>query len=277
MMRTLIIGGSGQLGSELLKIVPDSEGTFRDNHSRGVKLDLLDTPSIRKIIVDQKAKTVINTAALTNADLCEKDTKSAYAINALAVREITLAAADLGAYLIHVSTDYVFDGIMGNYDEASVPKPINYYGLSKLLGDSHATTYDNSLVVRTSGVFGLKGNFPKFALDSLRAGKRINVISSFYSPIHARMLARQIKAVAETHLTGMLNIAGERISRLELANRICDIFDLDKTLINEVQESSLNWLAKRPLDSSLNIERSVGIFGRGYASTDANIRMMAEE
>jgi len=276
-MKTLIIGGSGQLGSELLKIVPGSLGTFRDNNSKGAKLNLLDTPSIRKIIVDQKAKTIINTAALTNVDLCEKDAKSAYAINALAVREITLAAADLGAYLIHVSTDYVFDGITGNYDEASVPKPINYYGLSKLLGDSHATTYDNSLVVRTSGVFGLKGNFPKFALDSLRAGKRINVVNSFYSPIHARMLARQIKAVMETHLTGMLNIAGERISRLELANRICDIFDLDKTLINEVPESSLNWLAKRPLDSSLNIGRSVGIFGRGYTSTDANIRMMAEE
>ncbi|MHB1493663.1 MAG: SDR family oxidoreductase [Thermoplasmataceae archaeon] len=276
-METLIIGGSGQLGSELLKIIPQSIGTFRNNNSGGIILDLIDTRSIRKLIVGLKPKVIINTAALTNVDLCEKDEKSAYTINALAVREITMAAEDLGAYLIHVSTDYVFDGATGNYDEDAIPKPINYYGLSKLLGDSHACTYDNSLVVRTSGVFGLKGNFPRFVLDSLRDNKGINVVNSHYSPIHARMLAMQIKIVMEKKHTGILNIAGERVSRLELANRICDIFDLNKELINEVSESSLNWVARRPKDSSLNIDRSLSILGKGYSSIDANIKMMGEE
>lgn len=271
------MGGSGQLGSELLKIIRGSIGTFRNNQSAGTILDLMDTRSIRKLIVDLKPKIIINTAALTNVDLCEKDEKSAYTINALAVKEITLAAEDIGAYLIHVSTDYVFDGVTGNYDEDAIPKPINYYGLSKLLGDSHACTYDNSLVIRTSGVFGLKGNFPRFVLDSLKNNKGINVVNSYYSPIHARMLARQIKIVMGSGQTGILNIAGERISRLELANRICDIFDLNKELINEVPESSLNWVARRPRDSSLNIDRSLSILGNGYSSIDTNIKMMGEE
>ena len=105
----------------------------------------------------------------------------------------------------------------------------------------------------------------------------INVVNSHYSPIHARMLAMQIKIVMEKKHTGILNIAGERVSRLELANRICDIFDLNKELINEVSESSLNWVARRPKDSSLNIDRSLSILGKGYSSIDANIKMMGEE
>ncbi|SAI84431.1 NAD(P)-dependent oxidoreductase [Saccharolobus solfataricus] len=94
---------------------------------------------------------------MTDVDKCEVEREKAYKINAEAVKHMVRASRVVEAYFIHVSTDYVFDGTKGNYKEDDLPNPINYYGLTKLLGETFALSYDDSLVIRTSGVFRHKG------------------------------------------------------------------------------------------------------------------------
>ena len=126
-MKVLVIGKDGQLGSELVKIVPNSIGTSRKNNSENF-LDLKNLTAIEDFILKEMPDVVINAAALTDVDACEISKNDALIINANAVKSISRACSVAGSYFIHVSTDYVFDGESGNYSEEDAPNPINYYG-----------------------------------------------------------------------------------------------------------------------------------------------------
>ena len=211
---------------------------------------------------------VINTVAVTDVDLCEKDKKYAYSINAEAVKHIARAAKAINAYFIHISTDYVFDGSKGLYNELDTPNPINYYGLTKLLGDAYALSYDYSLVIRTSGVFLNKG-FPSFVVKQLREGKTVNAFKGYYSPISAFKLAESIANLVKMKKTGILNVAGERVSRYEFAMKIAEIYNLPKN----IQESdTINWVAKRPYDSSLDIDKAKTLLSNDFFDIEENIK-----
>ena len=188
-MRTLILGADGQLGTELMKIFPDSVGS---PHSGSRKLDIQDFAAVSGLLFEESPELIINASALTNVDLCEEEKTTAIRTNGYAVGNIVECARELNSYFIHVSTDYVFDGLIGNYNENSTPNPVNYYGLSKLIGDVFAQSYRKSLIIRTSGVFGRANNFPRFSYNALKYGKGLNVIEGYYSPIHARLLAESI-------------------------------------------------------------------------------------
>ena len=132
-MKILVIGMDGQLGSELMNLFDDVVGTTRRN-SNGIKLDIVNGIEVEDVILKTYPDVVINAAAFTNVDKGETDKQNSYLVNAEAVHHIVRATSVIGAYLIHVSTDYVFDGAKGNYLEEDIPNPINYYGLSKLMG-----------------------------------------------------------------------------------------------------------------------------------------------
>ncbi|NAZ31370.1 MAG: sugar nucleotide-binding protein, partial [Acidilobus sp.] len=160
-MRYLIIG-AGQLGSELVRQLkangaggPEVFYTYhtRDPLGFGMRLDVTAFDLLEDLIIRLSPDVVINAVAMTDVDACEVDRALALKINAEAVRHMVRVARVTGSYLVHVSTDYVFDGERGMYREEDEPNPINYYGLSKLLGEAYALSYDDSLVVRTSGVF----------------------------------------------------------------------------------------------------------------------------
>lgn len=274
-MTIMVIGGSGQLGSELLKILPDSVGVFHNPSENNFCADFMKEGQIGSIIKEAKPDLVINCTAFTDVDGCERDREKAYRINGNAVLEIVNSSKLIGAKVIHVSTDYVYNGETGNYTETDVPSPINYYGLSKLVGDCFVLSYEQSIVIRTSGVFGIKNNFPGFVLNNLRNGKPVRVIDSIYSPIHATMLARAIRELASTDTTGIVNVAGDKISRSKLAEKIANLFSLDSSLITEVPESEMTWIAKRPYDSSLDITKASGIITFDFHSTEKNIALMA--
>ena len=267
----LILGSGGQLGSELHKLYP--EAICYDHSSGGANyLDLQDNWKLEQAILSSKCKWIINAAAYTNVDACEMNNEIAYRVNGLAVNSLVKAARKIGSRLLHVSTDYIFDGKRGLYKESDLPNPLNYYGISKLIGEVFAMAFESSLIIRTSGVYGSKNNFPNFAYRQMKSGKELNVLDGYYSPIHAKNLALAIRALVENDRKGILNVAGTRISRIELAQEIAIKYDLDKSLINRVEKIE-SMHAIRPFDSSLDISIAKKALNFDFYSVESNMNL----
>ncbi|AGO61919.1 SDR family oxidoreductase [Ferroplasma acidarmanus] len=264
-MKTLIIGSGGQLGKALSSILENSIPLSHD------VIDLRNVNNIENTLDKYSFDTVINCAAMTSVDKCEIEIDSAYYINGLSMKYIGDYCRENNKYLIHVSTDYVFNGNKGNYTEDDISYPINYYGLSKLIGDTYANSYQNSLIIRTSGVYGAKNNFPLYVIDRLRNNSGINAFDNYYSPVNANVLAHSISKLLDLKLTGILNVSGPRLSRYEFALKIADKFGLNKALINKTDYNSVKFIAKRPYDSSLNNEKAKALLKFSFDDIDYNL------
>ncbi len=271
MTSLIIFGGSGQLGKSLSSLFPEAISYSHSSDNR--EADITNFKQLKEIFQSEKPEIVINASAFTNVDACELEKERAFAVNSLGVMNIASLCREYSSKFIHFSTDYVFSGNKGQYSEDSVPDPINYYGFSKSIGDAYALSAPSSLVVRTSGVYGYGKNFPRFLCDSLNAGKTVNVIEGYYSPITSELLARSVKYLIEhdKNISGILNIAGEKISRFDLAKTIATTFNFNSDLIVKAQKLS-NMKALRPYDSSLDISKAKRIIDFDFYSIDANMR-----
>ena len=264
MKRLLLLGSTGQLGSQLFGILKNDYDLIPVNHS---DLDFNKFYLIEDLILKKDPDIIINCMAMTDVDKCEENKREAYNINGESIKHIIRTLKITESYFINISTDYVFSGIKGNYNETDIAEPVNYYGLSKLIGDTYALSYDNSLIVRTSGVFLNKG-FPLFVYNKLKNNEKVYAIPGFYSPISASYLAMAIKNIIPLNKTGILNIAGERTSRLNMANRIAEIYNLNKN----IEEKFIEMKAKRPYDSSLNINKAKKLIDFNFYDLDENLK-----
>lgn len=270
----MIMGKDGQTGRELCKIVQNPIIVSHGNDIRKNEVNFEREGQLTDIINKYDPDIIINTVAITSVDKCQKEQSLAYRVNAMAVKEMAQASMRAGAKLVHISTDYVFGGKTGLYDENSVPDPINFYGLSKLMGDCYADSLKDSIIVRTSGVYGHSGNYPRFVYNSLREGREINAIKGYYSPIHAANLARAIMKLVEKDYSGVVNVAGERVSRYEFAKQISQFFDLTGTI--KESENVVNMTAPRPFDTSLNLDLAKSLLDFNFYSMDSNLKAFAE-
>ena len=235
-------------------------------------VDITQKERTLELIVSAAPNVVVHTAAETNVDRCETERDLARRINVEGTANIADACVRVGAKLILVSTDYVFDGNKGNYAETDEPNPISFYGLTKLEAERIAAlTSPNSLIIRTSVLYGwhpTKLNFATWILKGLRERQTLKVVNDHInSPTLADNLADAIRKAIERNSHGILHIAGnERISRFDFARRIARRFGLDESLLVPVEMKDLNWIARRPRDSSLNVgkaekELSIELFG----------------
>lgn len=275
--KALIFGAGGQVGSELVKLIPDSLPIFHDSSESGIRMDTTDAVKVEDLILKTRPDVIINAAAFTNVDVCETNKENALRINAESVKHMVRAASVTNSFFVHISTDYVFDGKKGMYNEKSVPNPINYYGLSKLLGDWAALSYDNSLVVRTSGVFGYKQNYPRFVVSQLESGKEINAVRSYYSPVHAKLLAESIIELIILRRTGIINVAGPRISRYQLALEIAKRIGVTTDKLTELDNSDMKWTANRPFDSSLDCSLAKRLLSGTFYDLDSNLDLLLKK
>lgn len=264
-MKVLITGAGGQLGKELSNRLNNSISLSHD------AFDIKNITNIENILDRYNFDTIINCAAMTNADKCEIDIDDAYYVNGLSMKYITDYCRKNGKYLIHVSTDYVFNGTKGNYSENDIPYPVNYYGLSKLIGDNYANSYEHSLIIRTSGLYGIKNNFPLYLINNLKNNQKVTAFDNYYSPINVRVLSRSILELLDIKPVGIINISGPRLSRYEFALEIADKFDLDKKLILKTDYRSTRFTAVRPYDSSLNNEKARNILKFNFEDLDYNL------
>ncbi|WP_292460354.1 dTDP-4-dehydrorhamnose reductase [Methanothermococcus sp.] len=271
----IAIIGLGMIGYELVKKYNDlgfevhgitrSDKGFFDGYKNINKhfIDITNENKIKETIVDINPDFVINTAAITNVDLCETEREIAYKTNALAAKYIGEACKKLNIPLCHISTDYVFDGEKGNYVEDDEINPINYYGWTKAEGEKvlNELNHDLTSIVRISVPYCIspvKVNFFMWVLNTLKEGKEVNtVIDQWNTPTYVPELMDGIVKIYERDVNGVLHFGGgEKVSRYEFTLKVAEIFGLDKSLIKPIRSSELGWKANRPADTSLISEKS---------------------
>jgi dTDP-4-dehydrorhamnose reductase len=290
--RILVTGAGGLLGSKLVHVLSrEYEVTPTHNMKppdpNSLRMDIVDKKAVLRVFNMVSPDMVVHAAAMTNVDRCETNRELAWNINVLGTMNIAERCAENGARLIYVSTDYVFDGDKGCYEEDDEANPINYYGLTKLKGEEFVREFcKDSVIARTSVVYGwhpTKVNFATWVVDSLRNRRRINVAEDHYnSPTLADDLAEIIGRIMGSKGFGVYHASGsERISRFEFALKIADTFELDRSLLKPVKMRDIEaWIAKRPKDSSLCVDKlreNLGIEPLGLAEALKKMKSLEPE
>ncbi len=245
------------------------------------KIDVTNRLQLKNAILAQMPATIINLAAYTNVDGCEADRTLAWKLNVTLVEQLVRLARSCDAHLIHVSSDYVFDGERGPYTEADIPAPINYYGKSKLAGENAvAAAGITSTIVRTNVVYSptpSRMDFVHYIISSLDEGKPVRIASDQYSnPTYVEDLAEAILRIAVRKVTGLYHVGGaDYLSRADFALQIADFFRLNKKLVQPLESSLLMQTARRPLRAglvNLKAESTLGMRFRGVESGLVSLR-----
>lgn len=275
-MKTLIIGANGFTGRRILQQLSLS-GEYEltgcslhkdiqpaDNH-RFVQADINNHPAIAQLIGELRPGVVINASALSVPDYCEKHPDEAYATNVSAVANMARCCEQAGSRLIHLSTDFVFDGKKGSlYTEEDTPAPVNYYGRSKYEGElavaANCNDYANVRVVIVYGKAfpGQHGNILQLVKNRLEAGQEIRVVSDQYrTPTWVQDIAIGVERLMHVSQSGTYHICGsECLSIADIAYRVADYFGLDRSLILPVTTEQMNEATPRPRFSGLSIEKA---------------------
>lgn len=288
-MKILITGGSGLAGSKLAEVASargeEVWSGYAHNlppNGKKVKLDLLDTNGIHDLIGRIRPDVIVHSAALTDVDRCEREKDLAYKVNVEGTRAVAEAARKAGSFLVYISTDYVFDGQRGMYREEEETNPISYYGLSKLQGERFCL--DQGCIARTCVIYGSrpasgKVNFALWLLNTLKSGKEARVVTDqFITPTLNTSLAAMVLEAGERRLLGIYHLSGAtRVSRFDYARQLARIFELDHNLILPSRMSEMNWLAKRPKDSSLDTALASRMLKHRPLALDESLQMLKEE
>lgn len=234
-MKITVIGANGQLGSDVVKAFAlAGDEVFSLTHT---DIDLASMDSVGARMQGIRPDVVVNTAAMHHVENCEKDPALAFAVNGIGARNLAMAAKEVNATVIHVSTDYVFDGAKRSpYEEEDVPNPLNVYGNTKLAGEHFVRSMaDKHFVVRTSAIYGkspcrAKGglNFIELMLKLARERGEVKVVDSeFVTPTSTVEIAKQIFALSRSDAYGLYHATAEgSCSWHEFAK---EIFALTKT------------------------------------------------
>lgn len=265
-MKILITGANGQLGSELLHQLENGKCSLGALpaclHQATVialdlpEFDLTNRPNVCAVLRQYAPDVVINCAAFTNVDLCETEQDTAFAANAVAVRNLAIACEDIGAKLIHVSTDYVFDGsATAPLSETALPNPQSVYGATKLLGETYVQNFCHRwFIVRTSWLYGQYGNnFVKtmVCLAQENGGARV-VNDQVGNPTNAEDLAFHLLKLATSEEYGLYHCTGEGIcSWYDFACEIVRVWGID-AVMSPCTTAEFPRPAKRPAYSALD-------------------------
>ena len=263
-MRALVAGSEGQLGRELSSRLG---GELAWAGGRG-SLDVTDAAAVAALVARVRPDVVFNASAWNRVDAAESERERAFAVNAHAPRTLARAAASVGARLVHVSTDYVFDGASKRpYREDDEARPLSVYGASKLEGEGHVlASGPEHLVVRTSAVLGRRGSaqkggsFVSRILEQARAGKPLRVVfDQVFAPTFADELAEALVALARSGARGLLHVTNQgACSWHELALAALRAAGLD-TPVAAITTAELTLAARRPAYSVLDTSRYLAL------------------
>ncbi|MDB0440925.1 dTDP-4-dehydrorhamnose reductase [Clostridioides difficile] len=259
-MKILITGSNGQLGRELVNQLEsinqsikqpkyDVLPTTRDD------LDISNQTNVDSFIVYNKPDVIINCAAYTKVDECEDNIETAYKINALGARNLAIASEKVSAKLVHISTDYVFNGISKHpYREDNKTEPNSVYGNSKLMGEKFVKQFSHKyFILRTAWLYGDGNNFVKTMIKLSSENKEVNIVDDqFGSPTSTVDLARVIIKIMETEYYGVYHATCEgECSWYDFAKKIFQLKNID-IKVNPIKSKDFKCKAQRPLYSVLD-------------------------
>jgi len=275
-MKILITGSNGLLGQKLvalLYLLPEvtliatARGANRDEIYEDYIYESMDITSEENVLTvfrKHKPDAVIHTAAMTHVDQCELNKEVCVDQNITAVNHIVKASKEVGAFLLHVSTDFIFDGTHGPLTEEETPNPVNYYGWTKWEAEK---SVENSglkwAIARTVLVYGVvqdmsRSNIVLWVKNNLEAKKEINVVNDQWrTPTLAEDLAKGCWLIVQNQAEGIFNISGEEmLSPYELAHQVADVWKLDKGLIKQADSSTFTQPAMRPPKTGFIIDKA---------------------
>jgi dTDP-4-dehydrorhamnose reductase len=253
-VRILVTGAAGQVGARVVEALAGHDVLAAAHDT----LDLADREQVEQVVGEFAPDAVVNTAAMTNVDACERDPERAFAVNALGVRSLALATARRGAHLVHVSTDYVFDGAASRpYDEWDAVHPLSEYGRSKLGGEGEVARHAASwATIRTSWVFGRRGtDLVSWAFGAFDRGELDGVLADQVSiPTFAPDLAVLLARFALERREGLFHVTSgsEAVTRHELIVSALRARGLDPSGIAPLDAAELDRPAARPPMSALD-------------------------
>jgi dTDP-4-dehydrorhamnose reductase len=269
MARVALIGANGQLGTDLRKTFPS--GAHELIPLGRIDLDVRDHDRTGQILGAIEPAVIVNTAAFHKLEACESDPDQAFAVNTTAVRNLALVADQMGALLVHLSTDYVFDGqATAPYPEDATPNPINVYGTSKLAGEFFVRSQcRNHLIVRTSGLYGLAGSSGKggnFVQTMLRLGQQKGVVSvvtdQVLSPTYTSDLAQTIWRLVEAQARGVFHVTSSgSCSWYEFARSIFELSGVPAEVLPVTTASTGSTVKRPPYSVLANRRLDSGAFG----------------
>ena len=269
-MRILITGAFGQLGHALQSILSKKSnyelictGRKVKKGQKGIPLDIRNQVALKELINTTAPDILINLAAMTNVDACELNPKLAGEINVAGLEHI---CDSFKGKIIHLSTDYVFDGTSGPYKEDDPQNPISIYGKTKLASENILLEKDiKNLVIRGNVLYDYSphtsASFLNWVVSSLKGNQEIKVVEDqFNNPTWTRSMSDIIELSIENDLEGIIHWGDSvHISRFEFAKLIAKKFSLNESLIKPVLTSELNQPARRPLQSGLSTEKLVNM------------------
>ena len=276
MIKILITGSNGLLGQTLLNLLGEEKEKYQvfgfskgENRSGRedfsyFSIDITDEHQLREKTLEIHPDFIINTAAMTNVDACENDKKNCDKLNVEAVKYLTAICSEIDAHLIHISTDFIFDGKKGNYTEEDIPNPLSYYGETKLLSEELLQKSSiNFTILRTILVYGLvndmsRSNIVLWVKESLENKREITIVDDqFRTPTYVEDLALACKISIDKKATGIFNISSNQLlSIYEIAQEIATTFQLDRNLIKPISTNTLNQTASRPIKTGFDLTKT---------------------
>ena len=293
----LVTGANGLLGQKIVnqlkgrkdvELIATSKGENRrlTQDFNYVSLDITSAKEVAEIMKEYKPDVVINTAAMTNVDACEDNQDECWDINVNAVDYLLKETIRYDSHLIHLSTDFVFDGENGPYSESDEPNPLSYYAKSKLASEELIMNsgYENTAVARTIIVFGSgdnlsRGNLILWAKGALEKQSPINVVDDqFRAPTLAEDLAKGCILIADKNAKGIYHLSGpDTMSILEIVKRIGLFYNLSTDCVTPIKTAILNQTAARPPKTGFVIEKAKNELGYHPLGLEEALTFLADQ
>lgn len=295
-MKILVTGSNGLLGQKLSLLIKQQGNLQLVATARGksalpltanefYSLDITDPQAVEQVLTSVRPDVIINSAAMTLVDQCEEQREACWKANVTAVQNLVAVCEKINAHLVHVSTDFIFDGSHGPLDETATPAPINFYGESKLAGEKVIMASKASwCILRTVLVYGItadmgRSNIVLWVKESLTEGKKIQVVNDqFRTPTLAEDLATGCLLAALKKAKGIYNVSGKDfITPYDIAIKTAAYFNLDASLIKSTDSHHFKQIAKRPLVTGFIIDKARKELGYEPHSFDEGLQIMAKQ
>lgn len=295
-MKILYTGANGLLGQKISAATPQYSNHAFLATARGknrtknlgtasyASMDITDRQGIENVLSEFRPDVIIHGAAMTHVDECEQHKELAYNLNVVGTQNIVDAAKELGAHVVHISTDFIFDGQDGPYNEEGIPNPVSYYGETKLQAEHIVQTVDSWSILRTVLVIGIaedlsRSNIVLWAKGALEKAQPIRVVDDqFRTPTLAEDLAQGALLAATQRAQGIFNISGpDFMSIYELVESVAEHFGLSMATVTRVDSSTLNQPAVRPPKTGFNISKAVENLGYRPHSFKEALEIIAQQ
>ena len=279
----LVIGASGLVGQALMQTLARAKrkvvGTYANHPRTGLRpLDITDVAQIRDCLEMWRPETIYLTAALTHVDYCEEHPADAVRQNVDGPRQIAQEAARMGAQLVFYSTEYVFDGANGPYDEEATPAPLSVYGGTKLAAErAIGEICAHHLIIRTTVVYGWRRDSKNFAMqiyERVKAGTEMTIPDDqIGNPTLAEFLAETSVSLVDRKITGIVNVVGrDLIPRSDFARALVELYGGDVRRVVPVSTDSLKQRAARPRRGGLRTGKLESLLGIKTPSLEESLR-----